>query len=135
MFVWRESPLPQAQIQQLASAAFMEEVYNLILAEGGTVSKLTMKNIITLFFNIYFLFITAKTDAERGNNWTLFYSIIFLVHGIFTELCQIVLLFADSLIYSTTPSISPVVIDAMYSGFVSTNMNHLALVQKHCHLC
>lgn len=34
-FVWQESPLPQAQIQQLASAAFMEEAHNLILV-GGT---------------------------------------------------------------------------------------------------
>lgn len=34
-FVWQESPLPQAQIQQLASAAFMEDAHNLILV-GGT---------------------------------------------------------------------------------------------------
>ena len=34
-FVWQESPLAQAQIQQLASAAFMEEAHNLILV-GGT---------------------------------------------------------------------------------------------------
>jgi DNA replication protein DnaC len=34
-FVWEESPLPQAQIQQLASAAFMEHAHNLILV-GGT---------------------------------------------------------------------------------------------------
>jgi hypothetical protein len=27
-FVWQESPLPQAQIQQLASASFMEEAHN-----------------------------------------------------------------------------------------------------------
>ena len=32
---WAETPLPQAQIQQLASAAFMETAYNLILV-GGT---------------------------------------------------------------------------------------------------
>jgi DNA replication protein DnaC len=34
-FVWEESPLPQAQTQQLASAAFMEHAHNLILV-GGT---------------------------------------------------------------------------------------------------
>ena len=34
-FVWHESPLPQAQIQHLASAAFMGEAHNLILV-GGT---------------------------------------------------------------------------------------------------
>ncbi len=34
-FVWQESPLSQAQIQQLASAAFMGEAHNLILV-GGT---------------------------------------------------------------------------------------------------
>jgi len=34
-FEWQESPLPQAQIQQLTSAAFMEEAHNLILV-GGT---------------------------------------------------------------------------------------------------
>jgi DNA replication protein DnaC len=34
-FEWQESPLPQAQIQQLATAAFMEEAHNLILV-GGT---------------------------------------------------------------------------------------------------
>ena len=34
-FVWEESPLPQAQVQQLASAAFMEHAHNLILV-GGT---------------------------------------------------------------------------------------------------
>jgi len=34
-FAWQESPLPQAQIQQLASATFMEEAHNLILV-GGT---------------------------------------------------------------------------------------------------
>lgn len=34
-FVWQESPLSQAQIQQLASAAFMEDAHNLILV-GGT---------------------------------------------------------------------------------------------------
>jgi DNA replication protein DnaC len=34
-FVRQESPLPQAQIEQLASAAFMEEAHNLILV-GGT---------------------------------------------------------------------------------------------------
>jgi DNA replication protein DnaC len=32
---WAETPLPQAQIQHLASAAFMETAYNLILV-GGT---------------------------------------------------------------------------------------------------
>ena len=32
---WAETPLPQAQIEQLASAAFMETAYNLILV-GGT---------------------------------------------------------------------------------------------------
>jgi DNA replication protein DnaC len=32
---WAETPLPQAQIQQLASAAFMEAAHNLILV-GGT---------------------------------------------------------------------------------------------------
>ena len=34
-FEWQESPVSQAQIQQLASAAFMEEAHNLILV-GGT---------------------------------------------------------------------------------------------------
>jgi DNA replication protein DnaC len=34
---WVETPLPQAQIQQLASAAFMETAHNLILV-GGTKS-------------------------------------------------------------------------------------------------
>ena len=34
-FVWEESPLPPAQIQQRASAAFMEHAHNLILV-GGT---------------------------------------------------------------------------------------------------
>lgn len=34
-FEWQESPLPQAQIQQLATAAFMKEAHNLILV-GGT---------------------------------------------------------------------------------------------------
>ncbi len=32
---WTETPLPQAQVQQLASAAFMESAHNLILV-GGT---------------------------------------------------------------------------------------------------
>src|ERR1700730_18295950 len=32
---WAETPLPQAQIQQLASAGFMESAHNLILV-GGT---------------------------------------------------------------------------------------------------
>jgi DNA replication protein DnaC len=39
-FDWQESPLPQAQVQQLASAAFMEEAHNLILV-GGTGSGKT----------------------------------------------------------------------------------------------
>jgi DNA replication protein DnaC len=34
-FEWQESPVSKAQIQQLASAAFMEEAHNLILV-GGT---------------------------------------------------------------------------------------------------
>lgn len=34
-FQWDESPLPQAQIRQLATAAFMEQAHNLILV-GGT---------------------------------------------------------------------------------------------------
>lgn len=34
-FDWAETPLPQAQIEQLATAAFMEEAHNLILV-GGT---------------------------------------------------------------------------------------------------
>ncbi|MDD5266612.1 MAG: ATP-binding protein [Methylococcales bacterium] len=38
-FVWQESPLAQAQIQQLASAAFMEEAHNLILAGGAGTGK------------------------------------------------------------------------------------------------
>ena len=38
--MWQESPLPQAQIQQLASAAYMEEAHNLILV-GGTGSGKT----------------------------------------------------------------------------------------------
>jgi DNA replication protein DnaC len=32
---WTETPLPQAQVQQLATAAFMENAHNLILV-GGT---------------------------------------------------------------------------------------------------
>lgn len=32
---WAETPLPQAQIEQPASAAFMQTVHNLILV-GGT---------------------------------------------------------------------------------------------------
>ena len=39
-FVWQESPLPQAQIQQLASAAFMGEAHHLILV-GGTGTEKT----------------------------------------------------------------------------------------------
>ena len=35
-FVWQESPIPQPQIQRLASAAFMEEAHNVILVGGGT---------------------------------------------------------------------------------------------------
>jgi len=31
---WAETPLPQAQIQQLASAAFVETAHNLILVGG-----------------------------------------------------------------------------------------------------
>jgi len=38
-FVWQESPLPQAQIQQLASASFMEEAHNLILVGGTGIGK------------------------------------------------------------------------------------------------
>lgn len=34
-FEWTETPLPKAQIEQLASAAFMETAHNLILV-GGT---------------------------------------------------------------------------------------------------
>lgn len=34
-FLWAESPLPEQHIRQLASGAFMEEAYNLILV-GGT---------------------------------------------------------------------------------------------------
>ena len=34
-FEWQESPVSQAQIQQLANAAFMEEAHNLIFV-GGT---------------------------------------------------------------------------------------------------
>src|ERR1017187_3661483 len=33
---WAETPLPQAQIQQLASAAFMETAHNLILVGGSS---------------------------------------------------------------------------------------------------
>jgi len=38
-FVWQESPLPQSQIQQLASTAFMEEANNLILVGGTDTGK------------------------------------------------------------------------------------------------
>jgi len=34
-FDWKETPLPQARIEQLATAGFMEQAYNLILV-GGT---------------------------------------------------------------------------------------------------
>jgi DNA replication protein DnaC len=34
-FDWEESPLPQAQIEQLATASFMDQAINLILV-GGT---------------------------------------------------------------------------------------------------
>jgi DNA replication protein DnaC len=34
-FVWAETPLHQAQVHQLATAAFMEQAHNLILV-GGT---------------------------------------------------------------------------------------------------
>jgi len=33
-FVWAESPLQQAQVEQLATAAFMEQARNLILVGG-----------------------------------------------------------------------------------------------------
>ena len=38
-FEWQESPLPQAQIQQLASVAFMEEAHNLIFVGGTGIGK------------------------------------------------------------------------------------------------
>ncbi len=38
-FEWQESPLPQAQIQQLAGAAFMEEAHNLIFVDGTGTGK------------------------------------------------------------------------------------------------
>ncbi len=38
---WAETPLPQAQIEQLASAGFMETAHNLILV-GGTGTGKTM---------------------------------------------------------------------------------------------
>ena len=38
-FLWQESPLPQSQIQQLASTAFMEEANNLILVGGTDTGK------------------------------------------------------------------------------------------------
>jgi DNA replication protein DnaC len=38
-FVWQKSPLPQAQVQQLASAACMEAVHHLILVGGSGTGK------------------------------------------------------------------------------------------------
>ena len=41
---WTETPLPQAQIQQLASAAFMETAHNLILVGGTGTGKTHLAN-------------------------------------------------------------------------------------------
>jgi IstB-like ATP binding protein len=61
--VWQESPLPQAQIQQLASAAFTEEAHNLILV-GGTGTRKTTHDLPLTSFSFYPY--VPKNRWERG---------------------------------------------------------------------
>jgi DNA replication protein DnaC len=75
-FVWQESALAQAQIQQLASAAFMEEAHNLILAGGTGTGKTHLATAIhqgkrVRFYNAVDLVNELEREKQAGKTGCL----------------------------------------------------------------
>jgi DNA replication protein DnaC len=72
---WAETPLPQAQVEQLASAAFMESAHNLILVGGTGTGKTHVATAlgVAAIVMISLPFSHSKVDRLRstvgGNIW------------------------------------------------------------------
>jgi DNA replication protein DnaC len=71
-FDWKESPLPEAQIQQLATAAFMDQAHNLILVGGTGTGKTHLATAIGV-------------AAIHQNKRVRFYNAVDLVHQLERE--------------------------------------------------
>jgi DNA replication protein DnaC len=71
-FDWQESPLPEAQIKQLATAAFMDQAHNLILVGGTGTGKTHLATAIGV-------------AAIHQNKRVRFYNAVDLVHQLERE--------------------------------------------------
>jgi DNA replication protein DnaC len=71
-FDWKESPLPEAQIKQLATAAFMDQAHNLILVGGTGTGKTHLATAIGV-------------AAIHQNKRVRFYNAVDLVHQLERE--------------------------------------------------
>lgn len=78
---WMETPLPQAQIEQLASAAFMESAHNLILVGGTGTGKTHLATALGVaaihqgkrvrFFNAVDLVNQLEREKQQGKTGNL----------------------------------------------------------------
>ena len=80
-FDWKETPLPQAQIEQLATAAFMESAHNLILVGGTGTGKTHLATALGVaaihqgkrvrFFNAVDLVNQLEREKQQGKTGNL----------------------------------------------------------------
>ena len=101
---WAETPLPQAQIQQLASAAFMETAHNLILVGGTGTGKTHLATALGVaaihlgkrvrFFNAVDLVNQLEREKQQGK-----------AGNMARQLVQIDAVILDELGYLAVPSL------------------------------
>ena len=93
---WAETPLPQAQIEQLATAAFMESAHNLILVGGTGTGKTHLATAFGVaaihqgkrvrFFNAVDLVNQLEREKQQGKSGTLAKQLVLLDAVILDEL-------------------------------------------------
>ena len=93
---WAETPLPQAQMEQLSSAAFMESAHNLILVGGTGTGKTHLATAFGVaaihqgkrvrFFNAVDLVNQLEREKQQGKSGTLAKQLVLLDAVILDEL-------------------------------------------------
>ena len=72
-FDWQETPLPRARIEQLASAGFMEQAYNLILVGGTGTGKTHLATALAIAKRVRFynaVDLVNQLDKEKPTGYS-----------------------------------------------------------------